>query len=327
MYNMEGELTTLRNVGNTCYINSIIQVLRHTKNMNEMLDEMSIDLLNNEKAIILREWNSLRQTMWKQRCVVSPYRFLHFVREGKKTKELTNNFEQQDVGEFLIILLEEFHNGIKRNVSMNFTGEIKNKKDVLFMEMYKEYKKLYEKSYSEIIDIYYGMQETVISRLDTKQILCRKIEPISILNLAILDDQAKTIYDCMDEYCKSEVLCGDNKWENEKTGKKEEVSITTKIILAPKVLIISLKKYANEKQLITFPLDDFNLTEYTNTKDDVHYELYGVCNHIGVQSFGHYDSYVRINDKWYCFNDTQVREIKANNVVTRGAYCLFYRRI
>ena len=93
------------------------------------------------------------------------------------------------------------------------------------------------------------------------------------------------------------------------------------------MLIISLKKYANEKQLITFPLDDFNLTEYTNTKDDVHYELYGVCNHIGVQSFGHYDSYVRINDKWYCFNDTQVREIKANNVVTRGAYCLFYRRI
>ena len=52
--------------------------------------------MNNKRAAILREWDSLRRTMWKQRCVVSPYRFLHFVREGEKTKEVTNNFEQQD---------------------------------------------------------------------------------------------------------------------------------------------------------------------------------------------------------------------------------------
>ena len=105
---MRGELTTLKNVGNTCYINSLIQVLRHTEIMNDMLNSMTSNQLCSEKANILREWDSLRRTMWKQRCVVSPYRFLHFLREGEKTKELTNNFEQQDVGEFLIVLLEEF---------------------------------------------------------------------------------------------------------------------------------------------------------------------------------------------------------------------------
>lgn len=323
---MTGELTTLKNVGNTCYINSIIQVLRHTEIMNDMLDNMSPNILNKESATILREWNLLRETMWKQRCVVSPYRFLHYIREGCKTKKVTSNFDQQDVGEFLIILLEEFHDGIKRNVRMDFTGQVRNKKDVLFKEMYKEYKRLYEKSYSEIIDIFYGMQQTVISKLDTKEILCRKIEPIMILNLAIINSEVKTLYDCMNEYCKSEILCGDNKWENEKTGLKEEVSITTKIVLAPKILIISLKKYVSEKQLITFPLDDFNIMDYTVTREDIHYELYGVCNHSGVQSFGHYDSYVKIANKWYCFNDTEVKQIKENNVVSKRAYCLFYKK-
>ena len=84
---MKGELTTLKNVGNTCYINSLIQVLRHTDIMNDMLDVISKSHLANEKAVILREWDSLRKTMWKQRCIVSPHRFLHFVRQ-EKTKGL-----------------------------------------------------------------------------------------------------------------------------------------------------------------------------------------------------------------------------------------------
>lgn len=323
---MKGELTTLKNVGNTCYINSLIQVLRHTEIMNDMLETISDKQLNNERATILREWNSLRQTMWKQRCVVSPHRFLHFVREGRKTKDITNNFEQQDVGEFLIVLLEEFHEGIKRTVKMNVSGRVISDVDILMKEMYKEYKKLFQNNYSEIIDIFYGMQETRICKLNSNEILCKKIEPLSILNLAILDDSAKTLDVCIDEYCKTEVLCGDNKWMNDKTGLKEEVTIRTKFIYAPKILIISLKKYANEKQLITFPLDNLSLRKYMLDDTEPMYECYGVCNHTGGMTYGHYFSYVKVKGKWYSFNDIQVKEIQHRHVVTKAAYCLFFRK-
>ena len=323
---MKGELTTLKNVGNTCYINSLIQVLRHTEIMNEALNTILSDKLDNKRAIILREWDSLRRTMWKQRCVVSPYRFLHFLRECEKTKELTRNFEQQDVGEFLIVLLEEFHEGIKRSVKMNVSGRARSEVDILMKDMYKEYKNLFQNNYSEIIDIFYGMQETRICRLNDNEILCKKIEPLSILNLAILDDSAKTLYDCMDEYCKRELLCGDNKWMNEKTGLKEEVTITTKLIYAPKILIISLKKYVNEKQLITFPLDNLNLKNYMLDNTEPVYECYGVCNHSGGLNCGHYYSYVKVNGKWYSFNDVQVKELQERFVVTKMAYCLFYKK-
>ena len=162
---------------------------------------------------------------------------------------------------------------------MNVSGRVKTDVDVLMKDMYKEYKKMFQNNYSEIIDIFYGMQETRICRLHSKEVLCKKIEPLSILNLAILDDSAKTLYDCMNEYCKSELLFGENKWLNDKTGLKEEVTITTRLIYAPKILIISLKKYVDDKQLISFPLDNLELGKYMIDKTNPKYECYGVCNH------------------------------------------------
>jgi ubiquitin C-terminal hydrolase len=43
---------------------------------------------------------------------------------------------------------------------------------------------------------------------------------------------------------------------------------------------------------------------------------------------GHYTSYVKnANDKWYLFNDTQIKEVKnVDEIVTPKAYCLFYRK-
>ena len=32
------------------------------------------------------------------------------------------------------------------------------------------------------------------------------------------------------------------------------------------------------------------------------------------------------NNKWYLFNDTHVKEIKEDRVVTPAAYCFFYRK-
>ena len=46
---------------------------------------------------------------------------------------------------------------------------------------------------------------------------------------------------------------------------------------------------------------------------------------------GHYFAYVKTaNDKWYCFNDTQVTEIPNDNlehkIITQKAYVFFYRK-
>ncbi|KAJ1959106.1 ubiquitin-specific protease doa4, partial [Dimargaris xerosporica] len=56
------------------------------------------------------------------------------------------------------------------------------------------------------------------------------------------------------------------------------------------------------------------------------YDLYGVSNHIGGLSGGHYTACVRngFRGKWYTFDDSRVVECDESRVVTRAAYNLFY---
>ena len=56
-------------------------------------------------------------------------------------------------------------------------------------------------------------------------------------------------------------------------------------------------------------------------------ELFGVANHIGNAMGGHYYAYIKgASGKWYEFNDTVVRPIKENEVVSQKGYVFFYRK-
>jgi ubiquitin carboxyl-terminal hydrolase 4/11/15 len=57
------------------------------------------------------------------------------------------------------------------------------------------------------------------------------------------------------------------------------------------------------------------------------YKLYGVVNHTGSISGGHYYSFIENDGKWFNFNDSDLYEVKQfPSVVTKDAYMLFYRR-
>ncbi|XP_071945533.1 ubiquitin carboxyl-terminal hydrolase 32-like isoform X2 [Antedon mediterranea] len=56
------------------------------------------------------------------------------------------------------------------------------------------------------------------------------------------------------------------------------------------------------------------------------YDLFAVSCHTGILGGGHYVSYaINPNKKWYCFNDSSVKEVKGD-IDTDHAYLLFYER-
>ena len=118
-----------------------------------------------------------------------------------------------------------------------------------------------------------------------------------------------------------------------KTNKKEDVNKGILFWSLPNILVIDLKRFTNSNRkrqdTIDIPLNDLDLSSYVigYKRKSYVYDLYAVCNHEGGCSGGHYTANIRKEDgKWYNFNDTSVKEIKKNHVISTKAYCLFYKK-
>ena len=96
-------LTGLANVGNSCYINSCMQLLSHTYELNELLDNFDKSKINNEESLILNEWNDLRTLMWSENCTVAPWGFIKSIQHVAEEKDMDifTGYAQNDVCEFL----------------------------------------------------------------------------------------------------------------------------------------------------------------------------------------------------------------------------------
>ena len=58
------------------------------------------------------------------------------------------------------------------------------------------------------------------------------------------------------------------------------------------------------------------------------YDLFAVTNHFGSLNGGHYTAYGKnaLDSQWYNFNDSSVSKASEDQICSRSAYLLFYRR-
>lgn len=328
-------LTGLANLGNTCYINSTMQVLSHCYIFNEILEKLNLKTINeNNDALLLLEWKTLKDLMWSKNCTISPNRFIDNIHKISKSKnlELFSGYAQNDLPEFLMFIIECFHNSLKRKVKISISGKAKNSTDLLAKNCYKMIKELYSETYSELLDLFYGIHFSCIESLNSSEQLSIKPEPYCLLSLSIPENKNNcNLYDCFDHYIIKELLNGTNAYYNEKTNKKEDVYKYLNFWNFPNILIIDLKRFNNFNKkintIVEFPIKDLDLRKYVHgyDKETFIYDLFGITNHSGGCLGGHYTSFVKnANNNWYYYNDTNVSEISENKLISNKAYCLFY---
>ena len=329
-------LSGLANLGNTCFINSCIQVLSHTYELNDFLDNETYKkkLKNKYDSALLIEWDNLRRILWNENCVVSPGKFIKTIQKVAQLKKMDifTGYSQNDVSEFLLFLIDCFHTSLSREIKITISGKPENETDKLALKCFEMIKHTYSKEYSEIWNLFYAVNVSEISRVDNGKVLSINPEPFFMVDLPIPpDNKSPSLIDCFNYYVEGEIIENYNDEES-----KEKVDIKKRILFwsFPNILAIDLKRFNNKFQknqiYVTFPLDDLDLSQYIigYKKDNYKYELYAVCNHSGGVMGGHYTSYVKnANGKWYHYNDTSVSEVGINeSIISPKAYVLFYRK-
>ena len=108
-------LCGLNNLGNTCFMNSIIQCLNNTMPLLKFFlsnkYKSELNKCSPDYKIVV-EWNSLCRALWHKNAVVTPKNFHRSIQRRAMERDYDDftGFGQNDSQEFLQFLLESFHN-------------------------------------------------------------------------------------------------------------------------------------------------------------------------------------------------------------------------
>ena len=319
------------NTGTNCFINVCLRVLVNTPEIYFLEDAQDRNKTNDYYVFesfkdILREYKKHTNK------IIDPSVFIKIIKrvaKGKGNKEFSCN-KQNDASEFFMFLIKCIHDSISGPSMMVAKRPIAKSQAVVWDMINSQ-----TKDYSELNDIFYGVLITEISKIKSLKVQSTKAEQFFILELPILEGDEISIYDCFDKLTEKELLEGENKWYNEKSRKKEDVILQTNFFRFPTILIVSLSRFSIEtgrkiNKIIKFPTDYLRLSSYCHNQGDKNatYELYAVCNHIGLTiNSGHYNVFIKNNSNWFLCDDEYVTRANEKNVCSENSYLLFYRKI
>jgi len=329
-------LVGLTNLGNTCYLNSILQCLSNTLKLTDFFlsGDYKADItkqnLKNFEHYIIMSFNSLLSNIWESNeNIITPKSFKDNL--FKFIKKYYSH-EQQDSHECLLYILDLLHKGLSYQIEVDISGQVVTKNDQLMKDSMEVWKKHYSDSYSVFIELFYGQYHGYIS---CKEPDCghhsSTFDPFSSIQLPIENKDCKLL-DCLTNYFDDH---SDIDLKCEKCSKNTNRKLD--FWKVPDFLIIQLKRFTNDNEkinsLVDFPLENLDLTSFISPeKQDPNkyiYNLYAINCHSGGTNGGHYYSKCKnLNGSWYIFNDENVSKYASNsNLINNDAYILFYHRV
>ena len=302
-----------------------LSLLKYNQTSNE--DEKEIILLLNEqeknkklKDIYpdIKEQNNFPQEQIILKIYWNP-KYTNRIKEYLRAEKIDSFFNQ-----LIGLGIEDNNNNNNNKKILNDSTNIINKK-----QTNEELQKTVKETKCKFYDNYAQKNSIITTLCDKGKRENEKIENYIHVNKDIsLDDTFEILRE-------EELLEENNEWFCEKCKKKQKAFKKIEVYNAPKILIIQIKRFSQINKINTkvdFPLKDLDISKYilSQTKNkNIKYDLFAVANHYGSLHFGHYTAFClnSINNKWYEFNDSCVREINdETKIVTQNAYVLFYRQ-
>lgn len=339
----------LHNLGQTCYLNSIIQILFNTPSFPEMftLYYKHSNMNENDDGLkgLTHKFIKLMHSYLDENNSDTPQHLVNFVKHFKQCYNgysYSPQHDQHDQHENLLFLFRAIHDHVNIETRFNITGTKTTIYDKLEYDALQEWRLngmsttniLLKKDDNNIFD-------SPIRKLFTGQYCfqteCRNpnckyisnvFETFKGCEIPITFKGDHSLHDVLKAFTGITQLDKDNKHECDKCKKRGRSLKKNTFWRLPDILIFQLKRndFHRVNRCIINPPDILDMEPYTSApRDSYTYELYATGNHLGTPESGHYYSQIKKNGQWYVVNDHIIKQGKSNN--PEHICLLFYSKL
>jgi ubiquitin C-terminal hydrolase len=337
------DLIAFHNIGNSCYLNSALQVLLSCDEFRECIFVANKE--KNNKGLNLPFLSILNDITLKRENPETPISNPILLKQMLSDhSSFFKDTHQQDCHECLINILDIIHENTKTTDKNSLklllvNNRIIKKNPSISTNANKQWKETMTKSGVSFTSYLFSGQLR-------SNLICQgcehqrdNFEIINNLSLSLPDVEKLDIIDSFVNYFGIETLDGQNMVECDKCKNKTIHKKNLSLWRFPKILMIHLKRYTqtpNGNYKRNNCLVDFSpelifkeKTAEKGKKTKLVYELQSVVNHFGMTPMGgHYTSIVKHNGDgydWIHVDDSNVYKFEEKNLVTAGAYILVYK--
>lgn len=350
--------TGLRNLGNTCFMNAILQSLSNIEQFSCYFKELPAVALRSGKTAGRRMYHTRSQGDTSVSLVEEFRKTLCSLWQGNQTAFSPDSlfytiwklmpsfrgYQQQDAHEFMRYLLDHLH----RELQSSKNGELHPVLPQEEVRLSPGDTRYLNGNASVVTSIFGGVLQNEVNCL-----ICgtesRKFDPFLDLSLDIPSQFRQkrskeqdpgptcTLRDCLRSFTDLEELDETELYYCHKCQKRQKSTKKFWIQKLPRVLCLHLKRFHWTAFLrnkvdtyVEFPLQRLDMRGYllepeSSVSDSCVYNLAAVVVHhgSGVGS-GHYTAYGCHKGRWYHFNDSAVTLTNEDTVRKAKAYILFY---
>ncbi|KAG9450807.1 hypothetical protein H6P81_010772 [Aristolochia fimbriata] len=299
----------LINCGNSCYANAVLQCLAFTRPITAyLLQGIHSRTCPKKEWCYTCEFESLLLKAKEGKSPLSPIGILSQINLG--------HGKEEDAHEFLRYAIDAMQSACLKEAGASATSLMAEE--------------------TTLIQLTFGGY--LKSKIKCMRCLGKSERFERMMDLTVeIDGDIASLEEALHKFTSTETLEGENKYHCSRCKSYERAKKKLTILEAPNVLTIALKRFQSGKfgklnKMVKFP-EILDLTPYMSGTSDRSpiYRLYGVVVHLDIMNAafsGHYVCYVKnIQGKWYKIDDSVVKTVELDRVLSKGAYMLLYARV
>lgn len=322
----------MENLGNTCYINSVIQALNATSLTGFLLRKRLGNLPSHDGASIRLTCELVKVLLSLHDSSKKPVSTKFFFQALGEVYSPFKEYLQQDANEFYNVLLNSLSNGLNTAIGQSEPIQIDNSygsDEELASFFWKNHVK---NNNSEILNLFTFQERNAVKCPHCGQVY-RSFNPSTGIEVQIPRRGPVCLEDCLAAYCREETLDENSLYACEKCNQKGRATQQLTFFSNPEILVITLKRFmrgadfCEKVSMAVIFQQEFDLSPFMCTRNQrAKYRLTAIVNHSGTLNGGHYTADIREKSGvWSHCSDENVSECTEPKFEL--AYILFYERI